>query len=108
MTHMNETAKRYADTYGVENTVAETIETLSKLIGSIAHQSPYGHYQSPRIYDDIADACIHLEMMAYIATNDATQKAVVDIIHNRLKRLDIRLDVIKRSKEKWQPSTSTE
>lgn len=91
---MNETAKRAVDTLGVAITVSETIETLSNLISSIAHQTTYGHYQSTRIYDDIADACIHLEMMAYIATNDATQKAVVNRIHQLLARLDHRIDVI--------------
>ena len=99
---MNTIAKRYADTIGVENTVSETIEILSNLIGSIAHQTPFGHYQSPRIYNDIAEACIHLEMMAYIATNDDTLEAVKKFQHNRLERLNIRINVIERSVEQCQ------
>lgn len=102
MTHMNETAKRAVDTYGVAIIVAETIESLSNLVSSIAHQTPYGHYQSTRVYDDIADACIHMEMMAYIATNDDTQKAVRDIIHKRLARLDEYLDTIQGRNEQCQ------
>lgn len=100
MKHMNLTAKRAVDTYGVDIIVAETLENLANLTSSIAHQMPYGNYQSYRILDAIADACIHLDMLAYIATSDDTQKDVKVLIHDRLIRLEKRLDLIQGRNEK--------
>lgn len=105
---MNATIQRAVDTYGYERIVAETLEKLTNLASSIAHQMPFGHYQSHRIYDDIADAYIHLEMMAYIATSDETQKDVKVLIHDRLIRLQKKLDLLNGRNETWQQSTSTE
>ena len=99
---MNDTLKRTVDTNGYEIIAAETLEKLANLASSIAHQMPYGHYQSHRIYDDIANAYIHLEMMAYIATCDETQKEIKTLIHDRLIRMEKKLDLIQGRNEECQ------